>query len=452
MICRARPSRTKPRWRPTWLVAVAVLPLGTGVRAQGLVLPGLGPINRSMGGAGTAAPLDAIGAIHWNPASITALESSRVDLGVEFLSPAPNKVSSKVDANAFGPGQPATTVSGSTESDSTFFPLPAIGVVHKPDDSRWTWGLGIFAIGGLAFDYPGDSSNPILSPQPPGGLGFGSPFSRLSILQAAPTIAFQLADQISVGVAPTLTIVDVGLEPFALDSPDDANGDGFATFPSGTSSLPEFGGGVQAGIYYEAEVGLHLGAAIKSPQWFDTFKFNSDDEIGMDRTLETEFEYPMIATFGAAYSGFERWLIAADFRFVNYRNAEAFGSAEFDSAGALKGLGWNDVFFAGLGLQHQLLDVLSLRLGYAYSNSPVSDGDAFFNVVSAPLYEHSVFVGASYEFTKDWLASLTYFHAFENSIRGRFVGATGPVPGTSVKIEASLDAIVVGLTAKWGLE
>ena len=40
------------------------------VMAQsGHVLDAVGPVNQSMGGAGTAMPLDAMGALHWNPAS-----------------------------------------------------------------------------------------------------------------------------------------------------------------------------------------------------------------------------------------------------------------------------------------------------------------------------------------------------------------------------------------------
>ena len=41
-------------------------------RAQfGLALSGVGPINRSMGGAAVAAPIDAAGAFFWNPATIS---------------------------------------------------------------------------------------------------------------------------------------------------------------------------------------------------------------------------------------------------------------------------------------------------------------------------------------------------------------------------------------------
>ena len=40
------------------------------VRAQGLLLPGGGAAHLSMGGASSATPVDAIGALYWNPAAI----------------------------------------------------------------------------------------------------------------------------------------------------------------------------------------------------------------------------------------------------------------------------------------------------------------------------------------------------------------------------------------------
>ena len=63
----------------------AVLFYSSSSFGQGFVLPGVGPINRSMGGAATAAPLDAVGAIHWNPATISGLSQSRADIGVDLI-------------------------------------------------------------------------------------------------------------------------------------------------------------------------------------------------------------------------------------------------------------------------------------------------------------------------------------------------------------------------------
>ena len=72
-------------------------------RAQfGLAASGVGPINRSMGGAAVAAPLDSAGALYWNPATIGALPQSEMEFGVGFLVPR-TTLSSRVAPGAFVP-------------------------------------------------------------------------------------------------------------------------------------------------------------------------------------------------------------------------------------------------------------------------------------------------------------------------------------------------------------
>src|SRR6516165_3117407 len=85
----------------------------------GAMMTGVGPINRSMGGAATAAPLDTLGAFYWNPATITALPNS-TDFSLELLFPQSN-LSSSVNAGAFGKGTPPINLGGSTKSSANVF-------------------------------------------------------------------------------------------------------------------------------------------------------------------------------------------------------------------------------------------------------------------------------------------------------------------------------------------
>src|SRR5258708_2081836 len=86
----------------------------------GATLTGVGPIIRSMGGAATAAPLDTLGALMWNPATITALPNS-TDFGLELLLPH-SKLASTVNGGSLAPGFPPVTLSGSSQSSSGVFP------------------------------------------------------------------------------------------------------------------------------------------------------------------------------------------------------------------------------------------------------------------------------------------------------------------------------------------
>src|SRR5213080_2430506 len=137
-----------------------------------MVLPGAGPVNRSMGGAGTATALDATGALFWNAAAISALDRPQIDFAVELLFPQAT-LQSSVRPNSFGLGIPPVGLAGSTDSDSGVAPLPSFGLVWRPEDSCWTYGLGVFVVGGFSANYPGSPHNPVLSPPPPAGIGLG---------------------------------------------------------------------------------------------------------------------------------------------------------------------------------------------------------------------------------------------------------------------------------------
>jgi hypothetical protein len=71
----------------------------------GHVAHGVGAVNQSMAGAGTALPLDATGALFWNPASVVDLKFPELDINgdVALLH---GELSSSVQANILAPGIP----------------------------------------------------------------------------------------------------------------------------------------------------------------------------------------------------------------------------------------------------------------------------------------------------------------------------------------------------------
>lgn len=406
------------------------------LRGQGFVLPGVGPINRSMAGAGTAAPLDANGALHWNPGSITALPQSRVDIGVDVIFNR-NSVSSTVPLPP--PAPPGTFLSGTTDSEPGVWALPAIGIVYQPADSRVSYGLGMNAIGGFITNYPSDPTNPIFAPVP--GLGFGHAYSRLGIVQFAPTIAYQITDSLSFGVAPTVNIADVQVAPFAFDDP---NAPG--VYPGGMGTRSFWGAGIQAGLYYDGDGPVDLGVSIKSPQWFERAEINSTDAAGGPRTVTTQFEYPMILSFGAAYDGIDHVLLALDVRYVDFDSTELFGEpAQFTGApllSPLQGLGWESVWMIALGGQVELTDRLTVRAGYSWNECPIPDQHALFNSLAPATYQHVVSLGASLQMTRSLICSLTWVHGFENTITGSYLG----VPASNVAVTNEINSLVMGVS------
>lgn len=420
------------------LIGLLSLPALAGtVRAQGIALSGVGAVNRSMAGASTAAPIDAAGALMWNPASISGLQHSEVDMGLELLLPT-EKLSSSFAAY---------NMQGSTGGEPGVSPIPEMAFVHRSDDSPWSYGLGIFGIAGFQTNYPASLTNPVLTPQPPNGLGLGRISSDAEYYQVIPTVSYALTERLSFGFAPTLTLAKLDVDPMVFAAPDNAAGTGYM-YPTADGTRYHFGGGFQLGVYYVASESWQVGVCFKSPQWFEKFTSNTVNELGQPEVASVNFNYPLIVSLGTAYTGIENWLFACDVRYFNYAGTAGFGSpAAFDASGAVTGLGWKDIVSVHTGAQYTATDRLRLRLGYQYNPSPIGSEEAFFNVASPLIIEHVVGVGFSYNLASNEVLSVAYLHGFENHVSGPIQApGYGDIPGTSVTSSVSADALSVGFS------
>lgn len=413
----------------------------------GSTLTGVGPINRSMGGAATAAPLDSMGALQWNPATITALPTS-MDFGLELMLPQ-SKLASRIDANSLGAGIPATTLSGSDKSGAGVFPLPEFGLILNDPESPVTLGLGLLSVGGFGVNYPGSTTNPILGPPLPNGFGVGPIHTQYQLLQVVPTVAFKLNDNLSIGFSPIVNLASLSADPGILAAPDNASGSGFATYPSMNHGSFQWGAGFQVGAYYVADNHWQYGASFKSTQWFNEFEYNSHDQIGAPRHVDFQIDAPTIVSLGTAYTGIDRTLIAMDARYFGYGSTAGYEASGFLPTGAVAGLGWKDVFALSAGTQYQVTDATSVRAGYSFSTNPINDDQAFFNVGSPLIIQHGAYFGASHNITSCFKVSIAYAHFFENSVSGPIYGATGPVNGTNITSHASADSIIVGASVSF---
>ncbi len=395
--------------------------------AQGAIVSAGGPVHRGMGGASTAAPLSALGALYWNPATISGLERSELEIGVDVLF-TDHQVSSSVGG-----------LSGSTDAAAGTFPVPNFGLVYKPDNSILTFGFGVNAIAGFKTNLPVDPTNPVLAPQP---TGLGRISSEATFLNLTPVISVAVSERVSIAVGPVITSGQVGLEPFVFDS---ANTDG--TYSSGRSTRYSWGAGIQTGVYYIANDHWHFGASYKSPSWMDEFDFYGQDENGLPRVMHADIDLPMIVSLGIAYAGFEDWVFALDGRFIDYANADGFGDPNtFDSTGRLQGLGWNSVFALALGAQRALGERVFVRGGYTYNENPIANNDSFFNMASPLIYEHMLSAGASYKLNEKLSLNVGYSHYFESSRTGPIViPGFGAVPGSSVTNNLTADFLSFGV-------
>ena len=420
----------------------------TPAKAQfGIAVSGVGPINRSMGGAATAAPLDSGGAIYWNPATIGALGRSEMSFGIGILIPR-TSLSSTAPAGAFGPN----AMSGKTGGNNGVFLLPMISLVYNPNDSPWTFGIGVYEIGGFGVNYPVSRTNPILNPGAPFGNGVGPLYTQLQLFQFSPTVSLKLSDKLFVGAQINIDYGLLNLNPMLASTPSvvqSATGQPAPSYPNATQGRSRAGGGFQLGVYYEANEDWSFGASIKSPQWFDTYRYNAVNPTnGNASTPQVNLDFPLTGSVGFGYKGIDKLLWATDFRILDYRDTNGFRQGGFDNqTGALRGLGWQNVFALGTGVQYQWTDALSTRIGYTFGMNPVGPALTAYNVGSPTIIQHSLAIGGSYDVTKALKLSVTYAHDFQNSITGPIIEPfVGKIPGSSVRSAATADSVYFGAT------
>ncbi len=439
------------------LTSVSSLP----VQAQsGHVLNGVGPVDQAMAGAGMAAPRDALGSVHWNPASISALEESSLDFSIQFLFPT-GEISSSVEAGAFGfappPFPPSTplppaAVSGATDSDAGPFPIPAIGYVRKLDDSPVTFGFGAMFVGGFGVDYAADpppfdnqgnlntSANLIVTPQQAqGGFGFGAIESSFALLQVNPTVAYELSEQVSIGFAPTINYALLNVTPFPAAPPDPITG----LYPDGPQE-GALGFGFQVGLHAKSSNGLSGGISFKSPQWFSDFEFTSED-INPGTEFAFNLDYPMIISAGVAYSDMDRLMVAADLRYVDFENTDGFSESGFDpTTFAVAGFGWKSILIAALGVEYEVAEGVPVRLGYSYNENPLQDELAFFNTPANALIQHRVAGGVGFEVADRVKINAAVQYGLENDGEGPWYSPLGAIPNTTVKNTLSTLTVIAG--------
>lgn len=401
------------------------------ISAQGISLRGIGSVNEGMGGAGTGLPLSAAGAIHWNPASIAEFRKHQIEMGLGLVY-ADSRVSSTMPF-----------MSGSSRADSGVAPLPVMAMVLKHDNPRLTTGIGVYAIAGFQLNYRASQTNPIHMSQ--GALGglptLGRVHTQAEFFQIAPTVACALNDCWSIGLAPTVTIARLGIEPlFAAAN----TGSGY---PVGSGSRYVFGGGGQIGLYYKPNQRLSAGLTVKSRQFFEdrnTFKFFAQDNAPpfVPVEAETRFEYPTIVSLGMGYRVNACTQLAADIRYFDYGQAEGFGTAGFNPDGSVAGLGWSSVMAVALGASHQVNRKLTLRCGYVWNDSPISNDNLLINSAAPLILKNVATVGLGLRVHPRMTVNTAYLQAFDTAQSGPYLG----IPGTDITTRLAAYILSTGVT------
>jgi long-chain fatty acid transport protein len=184
---------------------------------------------------------------------------------------------------------------------------------------------------------------------------------------------------------------------------------------------------------------FNIGLSYQTEMDFEDFEWNSAvanprlPTFGTNRKLTLQVNNPANIVVGIGFTPTDRLKIALDAKQMFFEDAAGFGDT----------LGWQDITAYGLGLQFQATPRLALRAGYNQTEGAIPDEATFFNVASPAVFGSHATVGLGVGVTETLTMNLGYYRAFSEEISGPFISPViGPVPGTSVTTEMTLDGIL----------
>ncbi|MBL1265833.1 OmpP1/FadL family transporter [Methylomicrobium sp. RS1] len=378
---------------------------------NGYFAHGYGARSKALAGASTARPLDAFAAAI-NPASIAYL-GDRLDAEIELFSPRRHYT---VDGTpTLAPGAFPLN-NGTVESDSEWFPVPAIGGNYRIDDQQ-AIGLTLYGNGGMNTDYVA-TPNP-LCPFPGGSGTFCAGTTGIDKAQAfiVPSYAHTFWDgKLSLGIAPIFAIQRFkarGLSSFAPFSsdPEHLSNQGYDY---------SFGGGVRVGGLAELTPGLRFGASYKSRITMTEL----DDYAGLFAN-QGEFDIPESFNFGLAWDVTEQITTSFDVEHIRYSQIDSVGNPMLpnlltkrlgDSGGP--GFGWKDMTIFKFGTEWRPNTDWTLRAGLSYGEQPIPESEVLFNILAPGVQEWHLTTGFSRAIADKDEVSFAFMYSPSNSVKG----------------------------------
>jgi long-chain fatty acid transport protein len=402
-----------------FVIAACVALLPASARAQGAMLHGIGPVNSSMGGAGTALPNESLGALMFNPALIAGAQGNQISFTAEFF-----KDSIRIETTVGG-------VTGVMEPRNKLGILPAFGWMTRHPEKKLALGFGLLGIAGFRTDYH-QSDESILFAQPP--RGFGRIFTDYRVTKVPVAFAYQVNPKLAIGASLNVYIGEFAVSPLPHKIFDvDANGNRF--YAEAGSLASAYAVAPQFGFLYQHSGMMSIGASLTLPQNFTKYEWNSTHadpgapNYGTHRPVDFDLDGPLIASFGTAIKR-GRTQIAIDGMFTKYTGVEGFGSPGGIVDGIVYPFGWRNVWTFKTGVQHQVTDKLAVRGGYNYSNMPLQDAKVLTMTGAPATFQHHYTGGVGIRMFPFLEAEAGFYVVPRDHVRGPLPNLANEVIGT----------------------
>ncbi len=349
------------------LVSALVVTAGFDAAALGFRNPDQGARATGQGEA-FAAQADDASAVYYNPAGLVQVPGGEITSGGYLLFP-----SSEYSGATFNEEMDAASI------------LPHFYAAMDFGLERWRFGLGVNVPFGNLAEY--SQSSPF---------AFTAYDASLAVFNFAPAAAYQVNDQLSVGLAVNIYYGDTELKRlFALapgfGPPFNFEGDGMAA-------------GVTLGVLYKLNDRHAFGLVYRSP-----FEIEFDGNAKLDplpailfpgvprSSASADIEFPQTVTVGYAYRPIEDLKLEVDIEWTNWDTLNDV-ILDWPAAAFLGGtppipFHWEDSLFYEFGAEYRFAEHWVARAGYIFSENSIPDSTFSSTVPDSDRHVLSVGLG-----------------------------------------------------------
>jgi len=391
------------------LSLVAAVPATVAHAGEGIFLMGNDAIQLGRASSGVASPRTSYWS-YMNPASMVDLDR-RIDVNLYNI----------YDSFKLKPrGILGNRLDGDLVSNELFHVL-STGVILPLKNG--TLGGGIFVPSGSGVEYP--HSRNIIS-----RLFDGNGDRRLAYQHFRGVLAYghEFDNGWALGVGLHLSLSRFRTDHLTL---------GLSTASYDNQWDSAFGAGLGVGVYRRWER-FAIGANYTSRHWTESMDKYED-------LLKSPLDMPRSFQIGMAYNLTPKLEVTADFKWLQWRRVNSYGSPIFRGGG----FGWTNQSGIKLGLEWQAHPKWTLMAGYAYSNSPIRSDGVFLSGLVPVIFEHHLTGGVSYKINDKHAVHLTTGWAPKTAVRESGDGDLLSRLGKGTELEGSAISAMLGYSYTW---
>jgi long-chain fatty acid transport protein len=347
------------------LLAVLALPASLSA-TNGMYMVGYGAETVGRGGANLAIS-DRSMALNFNPAGLTQLQGTHITANLSVLAPQLeylNFINDRIDG------------------ESNYFPLPALAYVRGSRDSRWTWGVGLLAQGGMGATFKGQNTF------------FGTvdrTSSEVAFMTLTPSVAYAVNDDMAFGLSANIGYGEASFSFFPETSFFNPLAPEFSFFGLDMDKASGSQLSARLGWWYRPHPRFSIGAIYQTrteSTWEGgdmTVNFEGHPFLGQRVKYDAEmdgFTFAAQAGVGFAYRATEELTLALDIKRYFWDDAidtitvtATDPSFQFAPPEIVVPFvfDWEDQWVLALGFDYKLNDRWTVRAGYNHGENPVPD-------------------------------------------------------------------------------